>query len=110
MTKLRDYVMNGTIILGVDAGYGNFKTARTCFPTCIRRSEKEPAVSGDYLEFNGVYYTLEDGHKDFVADKNEDEDNYILTLVAIAKELNARGLDKAKIHLAVGLPLKWVQN
>lgn len=51
MTKLRDYVMNGTIILGVDAGYGNFKTARTCFPTCIRRSEKEPAVSGDYLEF-----------------------------------------------------------
>lgn len=110
MTKLRDYVMNGTIILGVDAGYGNFKTARTCFPTCIRRSEKEPAVSGDYLELNGAYYTLEDGHKDFVADKNEDEDNYVLTLVAVAKELNARGLDKARIHLAVGLPLKWVQT
>ena len=110
MTQLREYKMNGTIILGVDAGYGNFKTARTCFPTCIRRSEKEPAVSGDYLEFNGVYYTLEDGHKDFVADKIGDEDNYVLTLVAIAKELNARGLDKAKIHLAVGLPLKWVQT
>ena len=39
-----------------------------------------------------------------------DEDNYVLTLVAIAKELNARGISKAKIHLAVGLPLKWVQR
>ena len=29
MTNLREYNMNGTIILGVDAGYGNFKTART---------------------------------------------------------------------------------
>ena len=27
MTKIRDYNMNGTIILGVDAGYGNYKTA-----------------------------------------------------------------------------------
>ena len=26
MTKTRDYNMNGTIILGVDAGYGNYKT------------------------------------------------------------------------------------
>ena len=25
MTNLREYNMNGTIILGVDAGYGNFK-------------------------------------------------------------------------------------
>ena len=38
-----------------------------------------------------------------------DDDNYILTLAAIAKELKARGLSAAKIHLAVGLPLKWVQ-
>ncbi len=29
MTKIRDYNMNGTIILGVDAGYGNYKTARS---------------------------------------------------------------------------------
>ncbi|MEY8379029.1 hypothetical protein AALD22_25395 [Lachnospiraceae bacterium 56-18] len=35
MAKLRDYNMNGTIILGVDAGYGNYKTARCCFPTSV---------------------------------------------------------------------------
>lgn len=46
---------------------------RWSFPTYIRKSEKEPAVSGDYLEFNGACYTLEDGHKDFVADWTGDE-------------------------------------
>ena len=30
-------------------------------------------------------------------------------VAAIAKELKARRLSAAKIHLAVGLPLKWVQ-
>jgi plasmid segregation protein ParM len=29
MTKLRDYNMNGTIILGVDAGYGNYGVSRS---------------------------------------------------------------------------------
>lgn len=110
MTNLREYNMNGTIILGVDAGYGNFKTARTCFPTSVTKSMSEPTISKDYVEYNGAYYILGDGHKDFVADKHEDEDNYVLTLAAIAKELKARGLNTAKIHLAVGLPLKWFQT
>ena len=109
MAKLREYNMNGTIILGVDAGYGNYKTARCCFPTSVSRSSQPPVFTRDYLEYNGGYYTIGEGHKDFVAEKNMDDDNYILTLAAIAKELKARGLSAAKIHLAVGLPLKWVQ-
>ena len=109
MTKIRDYNMNGTIILGVDAGYGNYKTARCCFPTSVSRSSQPPIFTRDYLEYNGGYYTIGDGHKNFVAEKSADDDNYILTLAAIAKELKARGLSAAKIHLAVGLPLKWVQ-
>jgi len=109
MTKIRDYNMNGTIILGVDAGYGNYKTARCCFPTSVSRSDQPPVFTKNYLEYEGGYYTIGEGHKDFVAEKSMDDDNYILTLAAIAKELNARGLSTAKIHLAVGLPLKWVQ-
>lgn len=27
--RIREYNMNGTIIIGVDTGYGNVKTART---------------------------------------------------------------------------------
>lgn len=63
MTNLREYNMNGTIILGVDAGYGNFKTARTCFPTSVTKSMSEPTISKDYVEYNGAYYILGDGHK-----------------------------------------------
>lgn len=32
-----------------------------------------------------------------------------MTLAAIAKELEARSLTEERIHLAVGLPLKWIQ-
>ena len=63
----------------------------------------------EYIEYDGAYYIIGEGHKGFVADKQEDDDTYILTLAAIAKELEARGLTETRIHLAVGLPLKWVQ-
>ena len=35
MREIREYNMNGTIILGVDNGYGNVKTAHRVFPTGI---------------------------------------------------------------------------
>ena len=66
-------------------------------------------LSKEYIEYDGSYYIIGEGHKGFVADKQEDDDTYILTLAAIAKELEARGLTETRIHLAVGLPLKWVQ-
>lgn len=71
-------------------------------------------LSRDYLEYDGKYYVIGEGHKGFVADKQSDEDNYILALAAIVKELEARGFQQAvntaRVHLAVGLPLKWVQT
>ena len=39
-----------------------------------------------------------------------DQDYYILTLAAIARELNIRGLTSADVFLAVGLPLTWVSE
>lgn len=109
MSELREYKINGTIIIGIDHGYGNIKTARRVFPTSVIKSDEAPAISSEYIEYNGSFYIIGEGHKTFVEEKQMDEDNYVLTLVAIAKELNARGISKAKIHLAVGLPLKWVQ-
>ena len=61
MTKIRDYNMNGTIILGVDAGYGNYKTARCCFPTSVSRSDQPPIFTRNYLEYEGGYYTIGEG-------------------------------------------------
>ena len=111
--KIRDYNVNGAMIIGVDNGYGNMKTARRCFKTALVKYDSEPVLSRDYLEYEGKFYVIGEGHKGFVADKQSDEDNYILTLAAIAKELEARGMkdavNTARVHLAVGLPLKWVQ-
>ena len=44
--KIREYKMNGSLIIGVDAGYGNFKTARRVFPTAVIKScvRKESVV------------------------------------------------------------------
>lgn len=108
--EIKEYKIEDTIILGIDHGYGNIKTARKIFPTSVTTCDKEPAFAKDCIAYNGKYYIIGEGHKSFVSEKQMDEDNYILTLVAIAKELYARGLSKAKIHLAVGLPLKWVQS
>ena len=111
--KIRDYNVNGAMIIGVDNGYGNMKTARRCFKTALVKYDSEPVLSRDYLEYEGKFYVIGEGHKGFVADKQSDEDNYILTLAAIVKELEARGMkdavNTARVHLAVGLPLKWVQ-
>lgn len=109
MANIREYNMNGTLILGIDHGYGNIKTAHRVFPTALIKSEKAPTFSKDYLEYDGYFYIIGEGHKSFIAEKQSDDDNYILTLAAIAKELNARELTSARVHLAAGLPLKWVQ-
>ncbi len=109
MANIREYNMNGTLILGIDHGYGNIKTAHRVFPTALIKSEKAPTFSKDYLEYDGYFYIIGEGHKSFIAEKQSDDDNYILTLAAIAKELNARELTSARVHLASGLPLKWVQ-
>lgn len=88
---------------------GNYKTVHTTFPTSLKKSDKKPSLAEEYLEYEGAFYAFGEERKYFVSDKQKVEDNYILMLAAVAKELKARGLTKAKIHLAVGLPLKWMK-
>ena len=46
--------------------------------------------------------------KEFCAEKTQDEDYYVLTLAAIARELDGKGMNRATVHIAAGLPLTWV--
>lgn len=62
------------------------------------------------LTYNGKYYLIGEEHKTFIPDKVKDEDFYILTLVAIAKELKTAGLTDADVHMATGLPLTWTSG
>ena len=98
---------NDTIIIAVDHGYGNMKTANHCFPSGILAHEGEPTFLDNVLYYEGRYYTVGVGHKEYRPDKALDQDYYLLMLAGIAMELNDAVLSSADIFLAAGLPLKW---
>ena len=102
--------LKNTKIIAVDHGYGNMKTANTVTPTGIKAYETEPIFTGNILEYNGIYYRIGEGHKEFIPDKAMDEEYYLLTLMAIARELNVFSIREADVHLAAGLPLTWIRN
>ena len=41
------------------------KTANTVTPTGIKAYETEPIFTGNILEYNGIYYQIGEGHKEF---------------------------------------------
>ena len=73
--------LRNTKIIAVDHGYGNMKTANTVTPTGIKAYETEPIFTGNILEYNGIYYRIGEGHKEFIPDKAMDEEYYLLTLI-----------------------------
>src|SRR5574344_554556 len=105
---MKDY--NITKIIGIDHGYGNMKTANFCFKTGVAAYDSEPLFTKDMLVYNGKYYLIGEGHKEFLPDKIKDEDYYLLTLVAIAEELKDKGLTEADVIIAAGLPLPWTSG
>ncbi|MCR5694604.1 MAG: ParM/StbA family protein [Clostridia bacterium] len=100
----------GTFIIGIDHGYGNIKTANHIFKTGVVVSDTEPVFGTNVLFYNGRYYLIGEGHKEFNADKITNEEYFILTLAGIAMELKSYGLTEANVHIAAGLPLKWVSQ
>lgn len=112
-TKMEGFFMReirNTKIIAVDHGYGNIKTANTVTPTGITAYETEPIFTGNILYYNDTYYRIGEGHKEFIPDKAMDEDYYLLTLMAVARELNVLSIQEADVHLAAGLPLTWIRN
>ena len=101
---------NEMYVIGIDHGYGNMKTANCCFPTGMMKSDTEPTFVSDLLVWNGKYYSIGVGHKEFTADKFTDEDYYVLTLAAIARELRRERITNANVFIAAGLPLTWVSE
>ena len=99
-----------TRIIAVDHGYGNIKTANTVTHTGITKYDSRPVFTGSILEYEGAWYRIGERHKEFIPDKAADEDYYLLTLYAIARELQRERITEANVHLACGLPLSWVRT
>ena len=103
-------MIDDVIIIGIDSGYGNIKTANCCFPASLSAYDREPVFKENLLVFEGKFYLIGEGHKEFLADKTKDLDYYVLALAAIARELNIRKMTCGKIRIAAGLPLTWVSG
>lgn len=102
--------MNKKVIIGVDHGYGNMKTAHRVFRTGVEAMEEEPIVSTNFVKYKEKYYVIGESHLVYQGNKTESEDFRILTLAALAEEMKFRGLREANVILAVGLPLAWMKS
>lgn len=96
------------MIISVDHGNKSIKTPNALFTSGLISSEGLQGFKTDYIGWNGKYYSLTERRISYLRDKTEDDRFFILTLFAIAKELEYRDvsetLDPIDITLLVGLP------
>ncbi|WP_373210060.1 ParM/StbA family protein [Allofournierella massiliensis] len=94
------------MLIGVDHGNKQIKTVHcTPFVSGLQQSMTRPF--GPSLQYGGNYYTLSNERIPYRKDKTGDDRFFILTLIAIAEELTARGVDEKELYhiqLPVGLP------
>lgn len=98
------------MIIGVDHGYGNMKTAHRVFKTGVECFEEEPIVSMNYIKYKDRYYVIGENHLIYQGNKTDSDDFHILTLAALAEELKFRGIHETDVTLAAGLPLAWAKT
>ena len=92
-------------VIGIDHGWSGMKTVHEVFTSGCKEISTEPAFTGNLLEFGGKYYKIGSRRLEVKDTKVTDENYYMLTLAAVAKELKIRGRKTARVLLAVGLPL-----
>ena len=82
-----------SIIIGIDHGYYAIKTAHCSFPAGLTSyGEHEPYTRQGLLEFGGCFFVCGSGRQPIQRDKTINDNYYLLTLAAIAKEIRQRGL------------------
>ena len=75
-------------------------------PSGLVAYEHEPYTQKNVLEYGGTYYVVGSGRQPLQKDKTRTEDYYLLTLAAIARELDCRNAERTcSVILAAGLPL-----
>ena len=99
------------VIIGIDHGYGNIKTAHEVFRCGIEKMTGDAIASESVLTYQGVSYVVGENHLTYRSEKTVDDNFYLLTLAAIAEELKHKGgFTEANLILAVGLPLARVSG
>jgi plasmid segregation protein ParM len=95
-----------TLVIGIDHGWSQMKTANAgVFTTGVKEITTEPALYENILEYENHYYKVGGTRLEVKDTKVTDDNFYLLTLAAIAKELEYRCKRSAHVLLAVGLPI-----
>ena len=96
------------MIISIDHGNKQIKTLNRTFTSGLLERDSKPAFGEDILCYEGKYYTLSEERIPYMRDKSKDNRFFILTLFAIAYEIEAAGKYTANgtldIKLNVGLP------
>ena len=94
------------MIIGIDHGYYAIKTRHFSFPAGIVAYTHEPYTLQNTLEYGGRFFVCGTGRQPLLRSKTANDNYYLLTLAAIAKEIRQRGeTQKCSVTLAAGLPL-----
>lgn len=90
----------------VNCKYYAIKTRHFSFPAGIAVYSHEPYTLQNTLEYGGKFYVCGTGRQPILRNKTENDNYYLLTLAAIAREIKQRGENtECSITLAAGLPL-----
>lgn len=94
------------MLIAIDHGNYAIKTPHHSFVSGLSEHTVKPPMSDEILEYDGRYWTTSGKRLSYMRDKTQDDRYFVLTLFAIAKELEDTGRYSPveQIQLAVGLP------
>ena len=79
------------MLIAIDHGNYAIKTTSHSFISGLSEHTVKPPMTDEILEYGGKYWTLSGRRLSYMRDKTQDDRYFILTLFAIAKELENRG-------------------
>lgn len=93
--------------VGIDHGNHLMKTSNHVFENGVERQAVKPTFQANTLVYEGAFYKIGEKRNSVKDSKLADDDYYLLTLAALAKECQSGNIPNgARVVLGVGLPLK----
>ncbi|TCL61140.1 plasmid segregation actin-type ATPase ParM [Kineothrix alysoides] len=92
------------LVVGIDHGFSMMKTPHATFENGVEKLGGEATLTNNTLIYQGNYYKVGEGRLPLMQTKTEDENYFLLTLAAVAKEMDIYQQHSADVILAVGLP------
>lgn len=92
------------LLCGIDHGFSTMKTAHFVFENGVKELGGEASLLTNTMFFNERYFKVGEGRLPLKDTKVEDGDYFLLTLAAIAREMDYHGLSDTEVCIAAGLP------